>query len=105
MITAVPHLPVNFLDGFLHSPSHAQPHEGQDSAYYVPYYGLGAGLRSCGLSTNRVYLFIIIIFFGLFVLFRATPTAYGGSQARGLIGPVATRLRRSHSNARSELRL
>ena len=32
------------------------------------------------------------IFFCLFVFFRATPTAYGGSQARGLIGAVATGL-------------
>ena len=35
----------------------------------------------------------------------AAPTAYGGSQARGLIGAVATGLRQSHSNAGSELRL
>ena len=37
--------------------------------------------------------------------FRATPTAYGGSQARGLIGAVTEGLHHSHSNARSELRL
>ena len=43
----------------------------------------------------------------LFVLSfsRATPMAFGGSQARGLIGAVAARLCHSHSNARSELRL
>ena len=35
----------------------------------------------------------------------AAPTAYGGSQARGLTGAVATGLRQSHSNAGSELRL
>ena len=34
-------------------------------------------------------------------LVGATPTAYGGSQARGLIGAVATSLHHSHSNARS----
>ena len=41
---------------------------------------------------------------GFFVLFliRATPVAYGGSQARGPIRAVATCLRHSHSNARSE---
>ena len=33
---------------------------------------------------------------------RATPTAYGSSQARGRIGAVATSLRQSHSNTRSE---
>jgi len=38
-------------------------------------------------------------------LFRATPMAYGGSQARGPIGAVAAGLRHSHSNTRSELRL
>ena len=31
--------------------------------------------------------------------------AYGGSQARGLIGAVAAGLHQSHSNARSELHL
>jgi len=33
---------------------------------------------------------------------RATPAAYGGSQARGLIGAVATGLCQSHSNEGSE---
>ena len=42
-------------------------------------------------------------FFLLF--FRATPTTYGGSQARGQIGPIATSLHHSHSKARSEPRL
>ena len=36
---------------------------------------------------------------------RCAPTAYGGSQVRGLIGAVATSLRHSHSNARSEPRM
>ena len=40
-----------------------------------------------------------------FFFFRAAPVAHGNSQARGLIGTVATSLRRSHSNARSEPRL
>ena len=35
----------------------------------------------------------------------AAPSAYGGSQARGRIGAVATGLRQSHSNAGSEPRL
>ena len=38
-----------------------------------------------------------------FFLFRAVPAAYGGSQARGQIGAVATGLHRSHSNVESEL--
>ena len=52
----------------------------------------------------------VYIFACLFVCFwsffsRAAPVAYGGSQARGLIGAVATSLLQSHSNARSELHL
>ena len=45
------------------------------------------------------YSFFCFCFFGLF---RAVLTAYGGSQAMGLIGAVTTGLRRSYSNARSE---
>ena len=37
-----------------------------------------------------------------FCLFWAAPVAYGGSQARGLIGAVAASLHQSHSNTRSE---
>ena len=39
----------------------------------------------------------------LFCLFRATPAAYGGSQARGPIRAVAAGLPHSHSNARFKL--
>ena len=45
-----------------------------------------------------------IIFF-IYLLFRASPTAHGASQARGPVGAVAARLRQSHSNVGSELRL
>ena len=38
-------------------------------------------------------------------LFRATPSAYGSSQARGPIGAVVTGQHHSNSNARSEPRL
>jgi len=42
-------------------------------------------------------------FFFVFLLFLwAAPAAYGGSQARGLIGAAATSLRQSHSNAGPE---
>ena len=37
------------------------------------------------------------LFFFSFCLFRAVPTAYGGSRARGLIGAVAAGLHHSHS--------
>ena len=40
-----------------------------------------------------------------FSLFRATPTAYGGSQARGPIGATAAGLFHSHSKAGFEPRL
>ena len=36
----------------------------------------------------------------VFLLFRATLAAYGGSQARGLIGAIAASLCHSHSNVR-----
>ena len=48
-----------------------------------------------------IFLFLSFSFF-LFFFFWAAPTAYGASQARGLIGAVATGLHHSHSNARSE---
>ena len=41
----------------------------------------------------------------LFCLFRAEPTAYGGSQARVRIGAAAASLHNSHSNAGSKLHL
>ena len=45
------------------------------------------------------------LFFCHFAISWAAPVAYGGSQARGLIGAIATGLHQSHSNARSELSL
>ena len=45
--------------------------------------------------------FLHSIFF--FLLFKAVPVAYGGSQARGLIGTAATGLHHRHSNTRSKL--
>jgi len=44
-------------------------------------------------------------FFLSFCLYRAASVAYGGSQARGRIGAVATGLHQSHSHTGSELRL
>ena len=49
--------------------------------------------------------FFSFLFFGLFVFSKAAPSAYGGSQARGLIRAVANGLHQSHSNSGSELRL
>ena len=60
----------------------------------------------------KMVLFFCLLFFLSFFLFlvflsfsRAAPMAYGGSQANDRIGAVATGLRQSHSNGRSELRL
>ena len=47
------------------------------------------------------YLFFIFIF----CLFRASPMAHGGFQARSQIGAVAAGLHHSHSKARSKLHL
>ena len=44
-------------------------------------------------------------FFFFFAISRATPTVYGGSQARGRIGAIAAGLWQSHSNVGSELHL
>ena len=63
------------------------------------------------LSFIFYFLFIYFFVFCLFVVVVvvdiswAAPAAYGGSQARGWIGAVATGLRQSHSNAGSEPRL
>ena len=43
----------------------------------------------------NILLFKIFIFLFIFVFSRASPVAYGGFQARGLIGAVATSLRHS----------
>ena len=47
----------------------------------------------CGVCTNINSFF----FFGLLSVFKAAPSAYGGCQARGLIGAVAAGLCQSHT--------
>ena len=50
-----------------------------------------------------MFLFCFVgLVFCLFVFSRAASVAYGGSQARGLIGAVAAGLYHSHSYARSK---
>ena len=46
----------------------------------------------------RLNLHNFLFPFFFFAFFMAAPTAYGGSQARGQIGAIATGLRHSHSN-------
>ena len=43
------------------------------------------------------------LFVDLLIYFRSAPAAYGGSQARGPIGTVASALHHSHSNSGSKL--
>ena len=59
------------------------------------------------LFNNDIFNFILYLFiyFCLFAFSWAAPMAYGGSQARGLIGAVAAYLHQSHSKVGSELRL
>ena len=58
---------------------------------------LGGRERECRTVTILFWVFFVFLPFS-----RATPAAYGGSQARGLIGAVATSLHHSHSNAGSK---
>ena len=55
------------------------------------------------LSSCEIQLYFYFYFLSFLSFSRAAPAAYGGSQARGLIGAVATGLR--HSNTGSELHL
>ena len=48
------------------------------------------------------FLFVCLGFFVFLPFLWATPTAYGGSQVRGLIRAAATDLHQSHSNVGSE---
>ena len=52
---------------------------------------------------TMIYFILFFIYFLFFFFFRAALTAYGGSQARGLMEGMATGLR--HSSTRSEARL
>ena len=51
----------------------------------------------------RILFFLFFLFFSFFFrLFGAAPTAYGGSQARGLIRAAAAGHSHSHSSAESD---
>ena len=62
----------------------------QDNSFYREETGKGSG------NSTVFYIYLS------FVFSRAVPSAYGGSQARGLIGAAAAGLRQGHSNAGSE---
>ena len=52
-----------------------------------------------------IRVFVVVVVAVVLSFSRAAPVAYGGSQARGLMGAVAVGLCQSHSNAGSEPRL
>ena len=58
----------------------------------------GTSFSPAGLGSSFPVFFCVCVF----CLFRATPAAHGGSQARGPIGAEAAGLSHSHSNVRSE---
>ena len=60
------------------------------------------------IACQKIFFFFFVFWFlsvCLFLLFMATPVAYGSSQARGTIRAVAAGLHYSPSNAGSELLL
>ena len=64
-------------------------------------------LQGVSLSCYRTDMYVNMNLLSLKLFFflsfsRAVPAAYGGSQARGLIGAGATGLRQSHSSTESE---
>ena len=74
-----------------------QAHGYKFSRRHFPTQGTGADTEA---SKNSPPAYEQRFFF--FNLFRATPIAYGSSQARGQIRAVAASLHHSHSNAGSE---
>ena len=55
-----------------------------------------------GETVGGGIIFTLLYKITIFFFFTATPVAYGGCQARGLIRATAFGLRQSHSNARFE---
>ena len=62
-----------------------------------------AGFQDCqGLDCDVPSICSFFFLFFFLVFGRASPAAYGGSQARNPVRAVAAGLHHSHSNARSE---
>ena len=59
--------------------------------------------NKCNNESDEDFIFILFVF--IFLLFRAAPTAYGSSLARGQIGTTAASLCHSRSSAKSGLHL
>ena len=69
----------------------------------VPRLGIESEMQLPAHTIATFGIFLLFIYlFCLFAISWATPAAYGGSQARGLIGAVAAGLHHSHSNTGSE---
>ena len=62
-------------------------------------------MQEIDFQAQKLLFFYYFLNFYSFCFFRTALRAYGGSQARGLIGAVAAGLHHSHNNARSELHL
>ena len=65
----------------------------------------GVGDDDCIMWNLEIYMEnfeLSFFFFFSFCLFRAAPTAYGGSQARGQIGAVGTGLGHGHSKRQTQ---
>ena len=59
-----------------------------------------------GSQLNKKFIYKARVTVSLQIFFlRATPSAYGSSQARGSIRAAAANLHHSHSNARSKLHI
>ena len=69
----------------------------------VPRLGVELELQLLAYTTVTERPLLFYLFICLLSFFRAAPAAYGGSQARGLIGTVVAGLHQGHSNARSKL--
>ena len=54
-------------------------------------------------NRKKRYIYMSIYIYSLFAISWAALAAYGGSQGKGLIRPVATALCQSHSNVGFEL--
>jgi len=65
---------------------------------FLNYYSWNSCWELCSLPINSSFIFLFKFFF----FFRAVPSVYGNSQARGRIGATTTGLCHSHSNAGSE---
>ena len=69
------------------------------------FFSLTTDYKSNQKYQHRLLKFFFVCLFFFLPFSTAAPAAYEGSQARGQIGAIAAGLLRSHSNARSELRL